>query len=208
LDGDGVISKSEIENASKSLLKLDQNQDGQLTSEETRPANRGAAGRPGQALGLGNGAQGGRPGNQPQGRQGAPGNRGNMRPAQGRPGQGRNLGQGRPGGPSGQAGQPNGPGRSGGQNRQGGAQAGGGQPGGRDPRRDAEEFAQRVKALDSNSDGMIALSEIPEHMHAALKKHDANGDEKLDNDELLNFANEFRRDRLRPEEEPQPKEPK
>ncbi len=39
-DRDGVISAGEIENAAKSLLKLDKNNDGQLTREELAPEGR------------------------------------------------------------------------------------------------------------------------------------------------------------------------
>ena len=44
-NGDGVISSSEISNASTSLLKLDQNGDGRLTVNEVRP-NSGRGGDP------------------------------------------------------------------------------------------------------------------------------------------------------------------
>lgn len=51
-NSDGVISKSEIENATKSLQTLDKNKDGQLTSDEMRPdfsAIRSRGGEPGGA---------------------------------------------------------------------------------------------------------------------------------------------------------------
>jgi len=65
-DGDGQFSASEIENASKSLLKLDKNGDGVLSAEEMRPdpsqmpmfAGPNGPGRPGApgAPGAGGGA--------------------------------------------------------------------------------------------------------------------------------------------------------
>ena len=53
-DQDGVISASEISNASKALMKLDRNGDGKLTAEELRPG-----------LGQRGNGQGGRPGGPP-----------------------------------------------------------------------------------------------------------------------------------------------
>lgn len=40
-DGDGTLSKAEIGNASKALIKLDRNNDGKLTREELRPRSKG-----------------------------------------------------------------------------------------------------------------------------------------------------------------------
>ena len=54
-DGDGAISKSEIDEAPKALKKLDRNGDGQLTREELGPRGGGQqppAGRAGQAAGA------------------------------------------------------------------------------------------------------------------------------------------------------------
>src|SRR4051794_18884758 len=55
-DRDGVISDTEITNASKALKVLDKNNDGKLTEDELRPSQSGRQG--GQA---GQAGQGGRP---------------------------------------------------------------------------------------------------------------------------------------------------
>jgi Ca2+-binding EF-hand superfamily protein len=53
-DGDGELSTSEIENASKALMRLDKNGDGKLSTEELRPdpserkSLRPEGGRPGE----------------------------------------------------------------------------------------------------------------------------------------------------------------
>jgi Ca2+-binding EF-hand superfamily protein len=48
-DGDGELSKEEIEGAAKSLAKLDKNEDGKLTREELMPGLAGGfPGRPGE----------------------------------------------------------------------------------------------------------------------------------------------------------------
>jgi Ca2+-binding EF-hand superfamily protein len=61
-DGDGKISKSEIENAAKALAKLDKNGDGELTREELMPpppqGGQGGPGGPGQGQGGGRFRQG------------------------------------------------------------------------------------------------------------------------------------------------------
>jgi len=54
-DGDGTISKSEIEDAPKALKKLDKNGDGSITREELGPPGGGPRppeGRPGEAAGA------------------------------------------------------------------------------------------------------------------------------------------------------------
>ncbi len=56
-DGDGKLSKSELENAAKALSKLDKNGDGELTPEELmppRPGDRGPDGPGAEARGPGN----------------------------------------------------------------------------------------------------------------------------------------------------------
>ncbi|MFM8262358.1 MAG: EF-hand domain-containing protein [Pirellula sp.] len=68
-DGDGQFSASEIENASKSLLKLDKNGDGVLSAEEMRPdpsqmpmfAGPNGPGRPGEGGAPGAPGQGASP---------------------------------------------------------------------------------------------------------------------------------------------------
>ncbi len=57
-NSDGVISKSEIENASKSLQSLDKNKDGQLTSDEMRPDFSVIRRRSSDPSGLGGGDDG------------------------------------------------------------------------------------------------------------------------------------------------------
>ncbi len=51
-DGDGALSASEIENASKALAKLDKDGDGQLTQAELRP-DPASMGREGVAVPVG-----------------------------------------------------------------------------------------------------------------------------------------------------------
>ncbi len=59
-DEDGVLSKTEIENASKSIMKLDKDGDGIISAEELRPD-------PSDMPGAMAGAMPGRPGEGPQG---------------------------------------------------------------------------------------------------------------------------------------------
>lgn len=56
-DGDGTLSKAEIDNASKALIKLDRNNDGKLTREELRPRSKGHRGPGGQDGSRGRGMQ-------------------------------------------------------------------------------------------------------------------------------------------------------
>ena len=97
-----------------------------------------------------------------------------------------------------------------GQRGSGGAreQAGGSRPGssrpsgggrGGDPAQADASFASQVKGLDSNSDGMIALDELPGHMHPAFEIADADKNGLLNEKELLVLASQFRRNKLNPE---------
>lgn len=92
---DGVISKSEIENAAVALRKLDQNKDGKIDAEEMRPSfgGRGFAGSGPPRRGPDQGRPGdedrgeGRPGGPDRGERGPEGRRpGGERPGGERPG--------------------------------------------------------------------------------------------------------------------------
>lgn len=148
-DRDGTLSKAEIANASKALLKMDVNGDGSLTPDEL--------GLPGATMGS---------------RQGG---------MQGRGGPGQGPGPGPGSGPR----QGAGPGEFGGPGARGGGNS------------DAA-FAQELLTLDDDKDGMIQLSELPEHMHKAFAIADANQDGSLDDKERLSLAQQFRRNELIP----------
>ncbi len=98
------------------------------------------------------------------------------------------------GGPQGQFGGP----RPGGQGA-GGQGAGG--PGGRggDSGRSDAGFASQLMSLDTNKDGRLALSELPEHMHSMFDVSDTDKDGSLDQKELLVLASHFRREKLNPD---------
>ena len=168
-NNDGEVSSSEIDAAASALRKLDSNQDGKISVEEMRPS------RPGPG---GPGAGG------PQGRSGQ------SRDGQQRPGRQNPMGgQGQRGGrPSGES-RGNGSGN--------GSRNGGGGRGG-DPAKADAEFAKEVMTFDENADGRLAMSELPEHMHAAFNKADVNRDGSLDQAERLILASQFRRNALNP----------
>ena len=105
---------------------------------------------------------------------------------------------GAPGGGRGPAGS-RGPG-GGGQPGGGGRPGGGGGRGG-DPAQADAAFAAQVMSLDSNQDGLIARSELPEHMHEAFEIADADKNGSLNEKELLVLAAQFRRNKLNPNAE-------
>lgn len=106
-----------------------------------------------------------------------------------------NAGAGETGG----RGQPGGGGRTGARGPgAGGAPGGGGQRGG-DPAQADAAFAAQVKTLDANGDGLIALDELPEHMHEAFEIADADKNGSLNEAELLVLASQFRRNKLNPD---------
>tara|TARA_R110002073_G_scaffold43606_5_gene121607 strand:+ start:3707 stop:4519 length:813 start_codon:yes stop_codon:yes gene_type:complete len=121
----------------------------------------------------------------------------------------RPSGPGGPGGPAGQRGGERGGaggpgGRQGGPGQQGPGGRGQGEPegggGGRggDPAQSDTAFANQVLAFDVNSDGLLSLSELPEHMHDAFAIADADKNGTLDHSERLVLASQFRRNRLQP----------
>lgn len=111
------------------------------------------------------------------------------------------AGMGQRGAPAGRGGAPGGgrgPG-GGGQPGGGGRPAGGGQRGG-DPAQADAAFAEQVMSLDANKDGLIALTELPDHMHKAFEIADADKNGSLDEKELLVLAAQFRRNKLNPDD--------
>ncbi|WP_345684373.1 hypothetical protein [Novipirellula caenicola] len=117
-------------------------------------------------------------------------------------------GPGAPGGPAGQrggerggaggpGGRQGGPGQQGpGGRGQGGPDGGGGRGG--DSAQGDEAFANQILAFDVNTDGLLSLSELPEHMHDAFAIADADKNGTLDQRERLVLASQFRRNRLQP----------
>ena len=82
-------------------------------------------------------------------------------------------------------------------NTRGGKNAGGKGRGGGSGKSDTA-FADQIKTLDQNGDG-LSITELPEHMHNAFQIADADKSQFLDNQELLVLASQFRRNRLNPE---------
>jgi len=205
-DDDGVLSKSEIENATAALNKLDKNEDGQLAGEELRPDFPGRGG-PGEGFG------GGRGFGPPDGR--GPGGRG---PFAGRGGEDRlsadqvtrslraavmkadtdgdgfltgrellgALRQGndaeatqrdRPGPP--RDGDRSGPPRGPGF---------GGRPDG-DPR---AFFGRMFQMRDQNQDGVLKGDEIPEQMAGRLEQIDSDGDGAVSREEMERMVGRMR----------------
>ncbi|TWT64874.1 EF-hand domain-containing protein [Allorhodopirellula solitaria] len=192
-DGDGEVSSSEMDEAATTLRNLDRNRDGKLTGEELRPAGAGGSA---ERQERGRGAQqGGMQRGQPGGG-GRPGGGGAARG--GRPGAGDVAGGGRPGGGGPRGGGAGGGARGGG--GVGGRPGGGGGGGGRggDPAQEDAAFAEQLMSFDENQDGMLAKSELPEHMHKAFAIADADKNGMLDEAERLALAKQFRRNQLNP----------
>jgi Ca2+-binding EF-hand superfamily protein len=171
-DNDGELSASEIEAASKALLKLDRNSDGKLTRDELFPGgpdgpprDRPGAGRPGAD----------RPGADRPGadRPGAD------RPGADRPGADR-PGADRPGADRPAARRP--------------AEGRGG-PGGRFS---PEEFQARLKEADANKDGKLSKDEAPPMLRERFDRIDANSDGVLDEAELKQMFERLREGADRP----------
>ncbi len=180
-NGDGELSEDEINHSAAALRKMDADRNGRLTVDELRPSGPGGQRNGGQR----NGSQrnGGARGGQPQ-RQG---------------GGGMNN---RPGGPGGQAGR----GGRGGAGGPGGGRPGGGPggpdgnggPGGAGGGRGDAAFVAQLTELDTDKNGQLTLTELPEHMHDAFKVADEDKSGSLNEKEQLVLAQQFRRDRLPP----------
>ena len=104
----------------------------------------------------------------------------------------------RPGGPGGQAGRGGAGGPSGGRPGGGpGGPNGNGGRGGGGGRGDAA-FVAQLTELDTDKNGQLTLTELPEHMHDAFKVADEDKSGSLNEKEQLVLAQQFRRDRLPP----------
>ena len=73
-----------------------------------------------------------------------------------------------------------------------------GSRGGRDSSRGDAGFADQLAELDLDKDGQLTANEVLPHMQDAFKVADADLDGKLNTDEQLVLAQQFRRDRLPP----------
>ncbi|EMI47040.1 secreted protein [Rhodopirellula sp. SWK7] len=124
----------------------------------------------------------------PQGRQSMGRGQGGQRQQSGRQGAGGRS-----------SGRPSGGGLSG-SGRPGGGGAGGGGRGG-DPAQADSSFAKDLMSFDENKDGLLEMSELPEHMHKAFAIADGNRDRVLDEAERLVLASQFRRNKLNPNSE-------
>ena len=125
------------------------------------------------------------------------GSGGESRSAEGRRGGGQADSRGGPA-MRGQQRRQGGPGRSGGNGGPGSGAVGGGRGG--DPAQADAAFAAEIMLLDANKDGLIAVEELPEHMHEAFETADADKSGTLNQNELLKLASQFRRNKLNPDE--------
>lgn len=132
------------------------------------------------------------------------GNAGGQRGGQG----GQRGGQGGMQG-GGQGGMQGGP-RGGQGGMQGGPRGGARGPGGGNanrgnPQQADASFAKQLMELDENGDQQLVIAEVPQHMHAAFQLADQDHNNRVDSTEIETMAAQFRRNRLNPDGENEPR---